>query len=376
MTMTISKEMIQLGENAKSAAQSLRYLPSKKKNEALRAITAAIENNKDKIIEENKKDIQFGVDKKISEAMLDRLYIDQIRLDQIIRSIETLIELPDPVGSLLQEFSRPNGLLIKKVRTPIGVIGVIFESRPNVMVDAGVLCFKSGNASILRCGSESYHTSRAFEDCFIEGYKMSGIPEYCTQLVPTRDRLAVTEMLNMSNYLDVIVPRGGKGLVSLVESEARVPVFAHLEGIVHIYVHSNADPKKALEVVLNSKTRRPGICGAVECLLIDTDFIEKNGESLIVCLVGAGVKVKVSPDLIHIEGTYLAEKSDWGKEFLDLTIFVKTVKNIDEAIAYIEFYGSHHTDCIITENQVVADEFFLKVDSAIVMRNASTQFAD
>ena len=374
--MKISEEMTNLGNNAKKAARHLRFLSSGNKNEALGVISANILQNKAKILEENRKDMQFGVDKCLSDSMLDRLYIDQSRLEGIIKSLESIIKLRDPVGSLIEEFLRPNGLLIKKVRTPIGVIGVIFESRPNVTVDAGALCFKSGNASILRCGSESYNTSRAFESCFKKGFKEVGLSEDSVQVVPTRDRSAVKQMLNMTDHLDVIVPRGGKGLVNLVQTEARVPVFAHLEGIVHIYIHADADPQKVSDVILNSKIRRPGICGAVECLLIDKEFSRKHGTTIIDELILAGVNVKVTADLLSIKGTDLADQTDWGKEFLDMTIAVRTVENIVEAISYIELYGSHHTDCIITESDKAAKSFFLELDSAIVIRNASTQFAD
>ena len=374
--MKISEEMMNLGNNAKKAARHLRFLSSENKNEALGVISANILQNKAKILEENRKDMQFGVDKCLPDSMLDRLYIDESRLEGIIKSLESIIKLRDPVGSLIEEFLRPNGLLIKKVRTPIGVIGVIFESRPNVTVDAGALCFKSGNASILRCGSESYNTSRAFESCFIKGFKEVGLSEYSVQMVPTRDRSAVKQMLNMTDHLDVIVPRGGKGLVNLVQTEARVPVFAHLEGIVHIYIHADADPQKVSDIILNSKIRRPGICGAVECLLIDKEFSRKHGTTIIDELILAGVNVKVTADLLNIKGTNLADQTDWGKEFLDMTIAVRTVENIEEAISYIELYGSHHTDCIITESDKAAKSFFLELDSAIVIRNASTQFAD
>ena len=374
--MKISKEMMNLGNNAKKAARHLRFLSSENKNEALGVISANILQNKAKILEENRKDMQSGVDKCLPDSMLDRLYIDESRLEGIIKSLESIIKLRDPVGSLIEEFLRPNGLLIKKVRTPIGVIGVIFESRPNVTVDAGALCFKSGNASILRCGSESYNTSRAFGACFKKGFQEVGLSEDSVQVVPTRDRSAVKQMLNMTDHLDVIVPRGGKGLVNLVQTEARVPVFAHLEGIVHIYIHADADPQKVSDIILNSKIRRPGICGAVECLLIDKEFSRKHGTTIIDELILAGVNVKVTADLLNIKGTNLADQTDWGKEFLDMTIAVRTVENIEEAISYIELYGSHHTDCIITESDKAAKIFFLELDSAIVIRNASTQFAD
>ena len=374
--MSVLNMMISIGKNAKVSSQILRRLTEQKKNEVLSLIVKFLCESKDLIIEQNKKDMDFGMSKNLSESMLDRLYINDTRLKAIIMSLEELIALPDPVGALIEKFSRPNGLKIKKVRTPIGVIGVIFESRPNVFVDAGALCFKSGNASVLRCGSESYNTSLALERCFISAFKKAGIPEFCTQLVPTRDRVAVEEMLKMNEFFDVIVPRGGKGLVGLVQEKARVPIFAHLEGIVHIYVHADADPQKAREVILNSKIRRPGICGAVECLIFDKQFIQKHGPSIIFDLISSGVKVKVSNDLIYIKGTVLAKDSDWGREFLSMDVALQTVENITQALSHIERYGSHHTDCIITENDKAAEEFFLGIDSAILMRNASTQFAD
>ncbi len=372
----VSNAMEEIGEKAKSASRTLRGLSTQEKNRILSIISRALDSTKNNIFEENKKDMEFGRNKNLSDSMLDRLFLDQNRLNSIIKSLKEIIELPDPVGSVITKFSRPNGLKIQKVSTPIGVIGIIFESRPNVFADAGALCFKSGNASILRCGSESFNTSKAIESCFVMAFKEAGIPEFCTQLVPTRERSAVEEMLTMSKFIDVIVPRGGKGLVELVQQKARVPIFAHLEGIVHIYVHADADPKKALEVILNSKMRRPGICGAVECLLIDNQFIQNHGVSIISKLVSLGVKVKASEDLLYINGTFPALKSDWGKEFLGMEIAVRTVDNMDQALAHIEHFGSDHTDCIITENDKIADKFFLELDSAILIRNASTQFAD
>ena len=374
--MSVSKKMVLIGKNAKVSSQTLRRLTEQKKNEVLSFISSFLSDNKDFIIRENKKDMEFGLSKNLSESMLDRLYIDETRLKAIIMSLEEIIALPDPIGTIVEKFSRPNGLMINKVRTPIGVIGVIFESRPNVFVDAGALCFKSGNASVLRCGSESYNTSLALESCFISGFKKAGISEFCTQLIPTKDRMAVEEMLKMNEFFDVIVPRGGKGLVGLVQEKARVPIFAHLEGIVHIYVHSDADPEKARDVILNSKIRRPGICGAVECLLFDKQFIKNNGPSIIFELISSGVNVKVSNDLLYINGTVLADDNDWGREFLSMDVAVRTVDDITQALSHIERYGSHHTDCIITENDKAAEEFFLDLDSAILMRNASTQFAD
>ena len=262
------------------------------------------------------------------------------------------------------------------MRTPLGVIGVIYESRPNVTADAGALCLKSGNAVILRGGSESFHSSGAIHACLVEGLKSAGLPEDAVQLVPTRDRAAVQELLTMVDTVDVIVPRGGKGLVGLVQREARVPVFAHLEGIVHIYVDKAANAQKAMDVILNAKTRRTGICGAAECLLIHEDIATSLGKDVVSMLLEAGVTVHAGPSLQSIDGTVAATDEDWGKEYLDMDIAAKTVSSVDDAIAHIREHGSNHTDCIITEDDAAAARFFERLDSAILMRNASTQFAD
>ncbi len=262
------------------------------------------------------------------------------------------------------------------MRTPLGVIGVIYESRPNVTADAGALCLKSGNAVILRGGSESFHSSRAIHECLVAGLKSANLPEAAIQLVPTRDRAAVTEMLRMVGHIDVIVPRGGKGLVGLVQKEARVPVFAHLEGICHVYADGDADLEKARRVVLNAKTRRTGICGAAECLLIDRAFLEKHGVVLIEDLLKAGVEVRAEGALLDVPGTVRAAPEDFGREFLDMIIAAKIVDGVDGAIDHIRAYGSQHTEAILTENDRAAARFFERLDSAILMRNASTQFAD
>ncbi|MEO0691702.1 MAG: glutamate-5-semialdehyde dehydrogenase, partial [Pseudomonadota bacterium] len=267
-------------------------------------------------------------------------------------------------------------LRIRRVRTPLGVIGVIYESRPNVTADAGALCLKAGNAVILRGGSESFHSSGVIHACLVDGLKSANLPGNAIQRVPTRDRAAVQAMLTMTDTIDVIVPRGGKGLVGLVQREARVPVFAHLEGIVHIYIDTAADPVKALDVVVNAKTRRTGICGAAECLLIHRDLVDTIGQGVIRTLIDAGVEVHAGPGLDQIEGIVPAMDADWGCEYLDMKIAAKVVDNIDHAMDHIRTYGSSHTDCILTEDDAAADRFFTELDSAILMRNASTQFAD
>jgi glutamate-5-semialdehyde dehydrogenase len=368
--------MKKIGIKAKNAANQLVSCSPCLKDQVLIETAREVMENKKSILIANGKDIKQAKKKNLSNAMIDRLLLNDERLISITDSLKLIAALPDPVGKVLKEFNRPNGLNIKRVSTPIGVIGVIFESRPNVLIDAGALCLKAGNTSILRCGSESVDTSTALHKCFTKALALVGLSDSCIQLIPTQDRSAVKYLLAMSEFVDVIVPRGGKSLVALVQKEARVPVFAHLDGIVHIYVNEDADPEIATEVILNSKTRRPGICGAVECLLIDKKFIEKNGPSFLTDLVNAGVDVRVDRSLKNIHGTTFATKDDWGKEFLDMIIAVRSVNDIDDAISHIKHYGSGHTDCIITKNDDLANKFFSSLDSAILMRNASTQFAD
>ncbi|MEM9126450.1 MAG: glutamate-5-semialdehyde dehydrogenase, partial [Pseudomonadota bacterium] len=367
--------MADLGQRAKDAARDLAFASAERKHAALIAAAEAVWTNRARIIEANKKDLEFGRQKGLSPAMMDRLMLDESRIQGMVDGLRTVADQSDPVGEVLTEWDMPSGLNIQRVRTPLGVIGVIYESRPNVTADAGALCLKSGNAVILRGGSESFHSSTAIHDCLVEGLKAAGLPEEAIQLVPTRDRAAVQELLTMTDYVDVIVPRGGKGLVGLVQQEARVPVFAHLEGIVHIYVDKAADPRKTLEVVLNAKTRRTGICGAAECLLIHQDVAETLGREVIAALLAANVEVHAQGTLA-IKGTVAATADDWGKEFLDSVIAAKPVADIDAAVAHIQQFGSNHTDCIMTEDNAAAGHFFDRLDSAILMHNASTQFAD
>ncbi|MEM1006287.1 MAG: glutamate-5-semialdehyde dehydrogenase [Pseudomonadota bacterium] len=367
--------MADLGQRAKDAARDLAFASAERKHAALIAAAEAVWTNRARIIEANKKDLEFGRQKGLSPAMMDRLMLDESRIQGMVDGLRTVADQSDPVGEVLTEWDMPSGLNIQRVRTPLGVIGVIYESRPNVTADAGALCLKSGNAVILRGGSESFHSSTAIHACLVEGLKAAGLPEEAIQLVPTRDRAAVQELLTMTDYVDVIVPRGGKGLVGLVQQEARVPVFAHLEGIVHIYVDKAADPRKTLEVVLNAKTRRTGICGAAECLLIHQDVAETLGREVIAALLAANVEVHAQGTLA-IKGTVAATADDWGKEFLDSVIAAKPVADIDAAVAHIQQFGSNHTDCIMTEDNAAAGHFFDRLDSAILMHNASTQFAD
>ena len=366
----------QMGEAARMAAIELAQATADRKHAALIGAACEIRKRAPEILEANEKDMEFGRQKGLSDAMLDRLKLNEDRLRGIEDGLRAVAEQRDPVGEVVAEWDRPNGLHIQRVRTPIGVIGVIYESRPNVTADAGALALKSGNAVILRGGSESLHSSKAIHACMVEGLRQANLPEASIQLVPTRDRAAVTAMLQAQGLIDVIIPRGGKGLVGLVQREARVPVFAHLEGICHVYVDADADPEKARSVVLNAKTRRTGICGSAECLLIDRAFYDKNGSAIINDLLQAGVEVRADGDLGSIPGTVAAEPDDFGREFLDMIIAARLVDGVDQAIAHIRRYGSQHTESILTENDATADRFFRGLDSAILMRNASTQFAD
>lgn len=365
-----------LGTAARKAAVELAQAPAPAKRDALLAAADAVIARTDAILAANEQDLQFGRDKGLSDAMMDRLRLDPARLQAIAQGLRDVAGQDDPVGQVIAEWDRPSGLHIQRVRTPIGVIGVIYESRPNVTADAGALALKSGNAVILRGGSESLNSSTAIHACMVEGLRAAGLPEAAIQMVPTRDRAAVSAMLAAQGLIDVIIPRGGKGLVGLVQREARVPVFAHLEGICHVYADGAADLEKARRVVLNAKTRRTGICGSAECLLIDRAFHAAHGPVLIEDLLKAGVEVRAEGELAQIPGTVPAKPDDFGREFLDMIIAAKLVDGVDEAIAHIRQYGSQHTESILTEDDAVAGRFFAGLDSAILMRNASTQFAD
>ncbi len=371
-----SAMMADIGTRARAAAAELAFASSERKAAALQAAAAAVWARREEILDANVLDMAYGEEKGLSPAMLDRLMLNDTRLRGIADALRQVAEQKDPVGRVLAEWDRPNGLHIQRVATPLGVVGVIYESRPNVTADAGALCLKAGNAVILRGGSESFHSSEALHACMVQGLREAGLPEAAIQLIPTRDRVMVSEMLRATAFIDVIVPRGGKGLVGLVQSEARVPVFAHLEGICHVYADRDADLEKARRVVLNAKTRRTGICGAAECLLIDWQFYTKHGAVLIEDLLKAGVEVRTEGELLKVAGTVRAAADDFGREFLDKIIAVKLVDGVDAAIAHIRTYGSSHTEAILTENDATAQRFFDRLDSAILMRNASTQFAD
>ena len=368
--------MTDIGRKARAAAAELAFASSERKAAALVSAAAAVWDRRQEILDANCLDLDFGTEKGLTSAMMDRLRLDENRLRGIVDGLRQVAEQKDPVGRILAEWDRPNGLHIQRVATPLGVVGVIYESRPNVTADAGALCLKSGNAVILRGGSESFHSSEAIHACMVQGLREAGLPEASIQLVPTRDRAMVEAMLKAVEHIDVIVPRGGKGLVGLVQREARVPVFAHLEGICHVYADRDADLEKARRVVLNAKTRRTGICGSAECLLIDWRFYTQHGPVLIEDLLKAGVEVRTEGELLKVPGTVRARPEDFGHEFLDMIIAARLVDGVDEAIAHIRKYGSSHTEAILTENDATAERFFQRLDSAILMRNASTQFAD
>ncbi|MCF6443407.1 glutamate-5-semialdehyde dehydrogenase [Nereida sp. MMG025] len=367
--------MAQIGRDAKKASVALANASAERKYAALIGASEHMWRTREDIIAANAKDMAYGRDKGLSAAMLDRLMLDEDRIRAMVDGLRSVAEQADPVGAVIANWQMPSGLDISRVRTPLGVVGVIYESRPNVTADAAALCVKSGNAVILRGGSESLHSATAIHAAVVQGLVEAGLPEAAVQLVPTRDRAAVSEMLSMTQFIDVIVPRGGKGLVGLVQREARVPVFAHLEGIVHIYIDKQADPQKTMDVVLNAKTRRTGICGAAECLLIHQDIADGLGADVIQMLLDAGVTVDADMAL-QSDRTKTATDDHWGKEFLDMEIAAKTVSGLDDALAHIRQFGSDHTDCILTENAATAERFLTELDSAIVMHNASTQFAD
>ena len=373
----IASMMHELGENAKAAAAKLAVAPTDAKNRALKEMAASLRRRANHILSENAKDIEAGEAKGLTGAMLDRLLLNEDRIEGVAKGLEAIAELNDPVGVIDSAWDRPNGLKIERVRVPLGVIGVIYESRPNVTADAGGLCLKAGNAAILRGGSESFHSSRAILESLTEGLKAAGLPETAIQLVPTTDRAAVGEMLQMTDYIDVIVPRGGKSLIQRVTDESKVPLFKHLEGICHTYIHAAADPAMAKDIVVNAKMRRTGICGATENLLIDRDAAPKMLQSIVDGLVEKGCEVRGDAESRKLDPRIgEASDGDWETEYLDSIIAVKQVAGVDDAVDFIRQHGSDHTDAIVTGDADVAETFMNTVDSAIVMWNASTQFAD
>ena len=369
--------MKNIGIAAKRAALDLSNVSSEIKNKALVSAAGKIRENSDLIMEKNIVDLTSAKQRRLPSATVDRLELTVERIQSMASGIESVAELGDPVGRILKEWERPNGLSMSRVSVPLGVIGVIYESRPNVTADAAALCLKSGNAAILRAGSESFHTSSEIMKSVKAGLQSVNLPDTAIQLVPTIDRAAVGEMLVMSDYIDVLVPRGGRSLVERVQSEAKVPIFAHLEGVCHTYVNSSSNPDMASDIVLNAKMRRPGICGATETLLIDREAIKTHLPSIIDALLAAGCEIRGDESIINYSDKILpASESDWSTEYLDSILSIKQVEDVREAIDHVNCYGTEHTDAIITEDQKIAEKFMNEVKSAIVIHNASTQFAD
>jgi glutamate-5-semialdehyde dehydrogenase len=374
----LAAEMLELGRRARAAARVLALASPDQKSAALREASTALRAGAADIVAANAIDVSEAARGGMAPAFIDRLRLDGARVAAIAAGLDAVAGLTDPVGRILDRWQRPNGLWIERVATPLGVVGVIFESRPNVTADAGALCLKAGNAAILRGGSDSFHSSSAIHACLAAGLKAAGLPEDCIQRVPTKDRAAVGEMLKgLGGNLDVIVPRGGRSLVARVQAEARVPVFAHLDGIVHVYVHAAADLDKAKALILNSKMRRTGVCGAAECLLFDRAVLATHARPIVEMLQAAGCEVRGDAEVMALApGVVAAKPDDFGHEFLDSIIAAKVVDGLDAAIDHIERFGSHHTDMIVTEDQAAAARFLAEVDSAITIHNASTQFAD
>jgi glutamate-5-semialdehyde dehydrogenase len=370
--------MANIGGRARAAARQLGLATTEQKNAALMSMAASVRASKAAILSANASDVADAHAKAQSSALIDRLALDAGRVEAIAAAVESIAGLPDPVGRVLATFERPNGLEIERIATPLGVVGVIFESRPNVTADAGALCLKAGNAAILRAGSDSFRTSTAIAAALAEGLMESGLPADAIQLVPTRDRAAVGGMLTgLGGAIDVIVPRGGKSLVQRVQDEARVPVFAHLEGVCHVYVDGAADLDMAERIVLNAKMRRTGVCGAAETLLVDRACAPTHLEPLIRTLLDAGCAVRGDAEVRAADRRVMpATEEDWRTEYLDAVIAARVVDGLDAAIRHIETYGSHHTDAIVTADAAAAERFLREVDSAIVLHNASTQFAD
>jgi glutamate-5-semialdehyde dehydrogenase len=377
-TGDIAAVMADIGRNARSAARVLALAPAVQKDKALAAMAAAIHAETSAILAANAQDIAEARATGMSGALLDRLMLDEARVEAMATGADVIGRLKDPVGTIMEAWTRPNGMTIERVRIPLGVIGIIYESRPNVTADAGALCLKSGNAAILRGGSDSLHSSRAIQSALEKGLREAGLPTAAIQLVPTRDRLAVGLMLaGLDGNIDVIVPRGGKSLVARVQSEARLPVFAHLEGVCHVYVDKAASLDMAKKIVLNAKMRRTGVCGAAETLLIDSAVSSTHLKPLLDMLIEAGCEIRGDkPTQAADKRVKPATEEDWSKEYLDAILAVELVDGVDEAIAHIGRYGSHHTDAIVTNDAKAAEKFLAEVDSAIVLHNASTQFAD
>ncbi len=373
----VAEVMDRLGRDAREAARVLALASSDAKNRALIAAAAAIRASAPKILEANARDLAEAKAGGAASAFLDRLALDEKRVGSIAKSVEDIARLPDPMGAVDKAWTQPNGLRFARVRVPLGVIGIIFESRPNVTADAGALCLKSGNAAILRAGSESFQSATAIAACLTEGLRTAGLPEAAVQLVPTRDRAAVGRMLAMAGVIDVIVPRGGKSLIARVQAESRVPVIAHLDGLCHTYVDGAADLAMARAVVLNAKMRRTGVCGATETLLVDRRCAATHLKPILDDLIAAGCEIRGCAETRALDPRAKpAAEADWSTEYLDAILSVRVVDGVEAAIEHIARYGSQHTDAIVTADEAAAERFLAQVDSAIVLWNASTQYAD
>lgn len=374
---TIRTKLMQIGKSADTAGQILAYANTTKKNEALNAAARSIRENVKEIVAANAADMAYAKENKLNSAMLDRLALTVDRIEAMASSLEEIARLPDPVGIIQREWKRPNGLSINRLTVPIGVIGIIYESRPNVTADAGALCLKSGNAAILRSGSECFLSSTVISTCLRHGLESAGLPNDCVQMIPTRDRTAVGEMLTLDDYIDLIIPRGGRSLIKRVAQESRVPILAHLEGVCTVYVHEAAKLAMSRNIILNSKMRRTGICGAAENIIMDRSISTSQLPSIVDTLVEAGCEVRGDEEAQNIDKRIVpASVEDWSSEYLSAIISVKIIDGLRDAIAFIAQYGSHHTDTIVTEDIGTAEKFLSLVDSGIVLHNASTQFAD
>ena len=377
MSDPITEQIHEMGRQSRTAAYSLSQLSTEKKDTILRAMAQGLRDASTEILSENEKDILAGEQKGLSSAMLDRLRLDEVRLEAVAAALEHVATLPDPVGQVLEDWVPASGIRIEQVRVPIGTIGIIYESRPNVTADAAALCFKTGNATILRGGSEAIHSNRAIASALDDGGKKAGLPEHSIQLVPFTDRASVAAMAGMDQWLDLIIPRGGKGLIETVVSLARMPVIKHYDGICHLYVSEKADQEMAVAVTVDSKTQKPGVCNALETLLIQESVAPEFLPKVAAALRAKGVELRgceasraILPDLIP------ATEEDWSTEYLEKIISIKIVPDIAAAISHINTYGSHHTDCIVTTDEAEAEEFLHSIDSACVMHNVSTRFAD
>ncbi len=374
----LGAQMLALGEQARAAASALACSSGAARNKALLLAAREIRANSEKLLAANAEDMAAARERQLSAAMLDRLALNPDRVEAMAQGLEAIAELPDPVGSVIARWERPNGLVIERVRVPLGVIGIVYESRPNVTADAGGLCLKSGNAVILRGGSESDHSSRAIHACLVRALDASGLPGHAIQMVPTTDRAAVGILLrDMAQFVDVVVPRGGKGLIERVQADARVPVIGHLEGLCHVYLHAPADLKMATDIVVNAKMRRTGICGAAETLLVDRELVASHLGPVLAALFEAGCEIRGDETVQQLDARVkAAQPEDWDTEYLDAVLAVRVVDDLDSAMAHIRRHGSGHTETIVTDDAEAAERFLQGLDSAILLHNASTQFAD